>query len=277
MSEANQATLGEHPLLGRVRAARHGSAVGRFVAAFTLPMRAARFLAARRALWPLVLVPALINIVLFAGALWFVLGGADDLLGTWWAKPALETWIDWLWRGLWYVAWLVALVLGVVLAYVGVLLVGGIVASPFNDALSERTETALTGRAEVPQPGETFLGGVLRSVGSAIAITAIYGVLVGPVLLLNLVPVLGSVAATILGVLLGGFFVALEYADTVFGRYGLSLGEKFRLLRADKALAFGFGLGASLLLMIPLLNFLVIPIAVVGGTAIGLVLVGDRS
>lgn len=260
-----------HPLLAHVDALRRRGAARRFAGALLLPWRAFGFLAAHRRLWPLVALPALINAVFFVAALVLLVGRVDDLLALWWAQPAADGLLGWLARGLWTVVWLLAAALGVVLSYVAVLLVGGIVASPFNDVLSERTEHALTGRA-VPDPGESVLGGALRAVGSALVITLAYGLLMVPVLLLNLVPVAGSLAAALVGGLLGAFFVALEYADSTFGRYRLPLRARVRRLRADAALALGFGLGTSLLLAVPLLNFVVIPIAVVGGTAVALVL-----
>lgn len=266
-----------HPLVEQVRAAQGGSPIRRFVRAFLLPVRAMAFLARQRSLWPLVVVPACINVVLFAGGVVLLVSQADDWLGAWWAQPEAAAWINWVLVGLWYLAWLVAIVLGVILTYVLVLLVGGIVASPFNDALSERTEQVLTGRAEVPQPGDTFIGGVLSSMRSTAAITALYALLMIPVLLLNFVPALGSMAAVVLGGLLGAFFITFEYADTVLARYGLRLRAKLRLLRTNLALALGFGLGTSLLLWVPLLNMLCIPLAVVGGTALALALINTQE
>ena len=258
-----------------MRMARHRSVVGRFVQAFLLPLRAIGLLARRRALWPLVVMPMCINIMLFAAGVVLVVSLADDWLNLWWARPEAAAWIEWFLVGVWYLAWGLALVLGVGLAYVLVLLVGGIVASPFNDALSERTEQVLTGQAEVPQPGGTFIGGILASVGSTAAITLLYVLLMIPVLLLNLMPGVGTMAAATVGGALGAFFVAFEYADTVLARYGLQLRAKLRLLRANLALALGFGLGTSLLLWVPFLNMLCIPVAVVGGTVLALALL-DR-
>ncbi len=240
-----------------------------------LPFRAARFLVGQRRLWPLLVIPALINVVLFVAMVVLLAGRMDDLLGAWWARPDGEAWFDGLLRALWYLAWLIAVAVAFLLSYVIVVLVGGVVASPFNDVLSEHAERILTGRREVPQPDEAFWSGVLRSIGSAAAITGLYVGLMIPVLLLNLLPGIGSVAAAALGGALSAVFVALEYADTALERYRYRLRAKIRLLRDNLALAGGFGVGASLLLWIPLLNFLCIPIAVVGGTALALVLMEE--
>ena len=190
-----------------------------------------------------------------------------------WAKPVGEGAMALLLVGLWYLFRALAVVVGLAISYVFVLLLGGILASPFNDALSERTERMLTGRP-APEPEGDFLGGIPMSIGSTAFITLIYLALLLPILLLNFIPVLGSVAATVLGVCLSAFFLSLEYADNTFERYGFSLQEKIRTLRQNLALSGGVGLGMSLLLWIPLLNFLCIPIAVVSGTVLALGLVG---
>ncbi len=261
-----------HPLLAGLREARAAAAPTRFVGALLVPWRAIRFLVGQPRLWRLVVVPVLINIALFVLAFALVLAYVDDAVAWLWAKPAGAGLLGWAMAALWYILLVLFVGLGLVVSYVFVLLLGGIVASPFNDALSERVEAILTGRVKARQPEGSFVGGVLRSIGSTALITGLYVLLMAPLLLLNLVPVLGSVAAALLGGAIGAFFIALEYSDTTFERYGLSLKEKIRLLRANLALAGGFGLGTSLLLWIPLLNFLCIPLAVVGGTALALAL-----
>ncbi|MFB6351579.1 MAG: hypothetical protein ABEN55_10185, partial [Bradymonadaceae bacterium] len=53
------------PLLNRLRDLGDGSMSRRILQGFLLPFRAIKFLARQPALWPLVIVPALINILLF--------------------------------------------------------------------------------------------------------------------------------------------------------------------------------------------------------------------
>ncbi len=257
----------EHPLLARTRRVRSGaSSARRFGTALVLPLRAAAFLIGRPRLWPFALGPALVNVGLLIGAAALLFAYAEALLGLLWARPDGAALLL-----IWQLAYALTLVVGVGLSYALVLLLGGVLASPFNDALSARTEAALTGRP--PQTyDEPLVRGVLRSVGSTAFITLVYGALLVPVLLLNLVPGLGSVAATLLGGALSAFFLALEYADVTFQRHGVRLRQKLRFLRGDIALAGGFGLGVGALLWVPLLNLLCIPVAVVAGTTLALAL-----
>lgn len=270
---APDASTGPHPLVIKLREARHASSVIAGARALVLPLQAVRFLVGHRCLWPFVVVPALINLVLFVGSVGLVLAHADWVASALWTRPEVGGVLGALILGLWYALYAGVVVFGLVVAYVATVLIGGIVASPFNDALAERVEIRLAPGSKRPDSGRSWWGEFIHSVVSTATIALLYGVLLVPILLLNVIPVAGSMAATVLGTGLGAFFLALEYTDVTLSRYGMPLRQKLRLLREHWVLAGGFGLSTSFLLWIPLLNVLCIPIAVVGGTALALALV----
>ena len=86
-----------------------------------------------------------------------------------------------------------------------------------------------------------------------------------PVLILLLIPGI-NVIATVLWLLLGFWFLALEYADYPMGNHGLSFKRQRALLAGKKVNTLGFGAGVSLLMFIPILNLAAMPIAVAGAT-----------
>ena len=261
-----------HPFVASIRQVRSGSRVLAFVRALTLPFHAIALLWRQRQLWPLVIVPAAINVALFIGGAALVLAYADSAAQLLWVRPEIAGLVSAALAVIWYLMYAALLVLGLVTAYIATLLIGGIVASPFNDVLGERVERIVMGTtgsgAERPLWKEA-----LMSIRSSVVVVLLYALLMGPVLLLNVVPVVGSVTATVLGVAVGAFFLALEFADAVLARHGYALRERIRLLRRNWPLAGGFGLSTSMLLWIPFLNVLCIPIAVVGGTLLALALV----
>ena len=57
-----------------------------------------------------------------------------------------------------------------------------------------------------------------------------------------------------------------------FERRRYSLRQKLRTIWKHRRMALGFGVGANVMLLVPLLNFLCMPIAVVGGTALAVAL-----
>lgn len=266
----------EHALLARLRQAREATPVAQIGAGITLPLRALGLLRAHRSLVPLVIIPVLINIILFAISAYLLVGYAESALGWLWAKPVGDGLLEQFALVLWYVLYVLVILIGFALSYVVVLMLGGIVASPFHDALSEASERILLGVQEIPGSGYSFAVGTLRSVVSNMVIAAIYLVLLIPVLLLNLVPFVGPVASSALGLALSAYFVGLEYCDPVLERRGAALRRKFGLMRRHLWLAGSFGLGTTFLLWVPLLNFLCMPVAVIGGTAMGIVLLEDE-
>lgn len=257
-----------HDLVDDLRKARGTAAVRRWFRGFALPFRALALLRRHRSLWPWAAAPALIGLLLFAGVAGVALAYADEVLRWWWTPPEAQGLGTSLLVLVWGVLYVVLLVLGLAGAYLSALIFGGVVASPFNDALSIRVEAILAGN---DRPKEaSLLVGLGRSLLSTAAVTGVYLLLAVPVLLLNLVPAVGPPVATVLHAGLAAYFLAIEYADVALARYGLPWREKLALIRRHRALASGFGLSISLLFWIPFLNLLVMPIAVTAGTALGL-------
>jgi CysZ protein len=257
-----------HTLLSDLRAARSAPVIVQWGRGMALPFRAVALLWRNRSLWPWAAAPAMIGLLLFAGVATGAVAYADDLLALWWAQPSGEGIGPGLLRLVWTVLYVVLLVVGVASAYLTALLLGGIIASPFNDALSVRVEALLDGEAP-PEDDAGMWAAMGRSVVSTAGVTATYVTVAVPVLALNLIPAIGPPVATVLHAGVAAFFLAVEYADVAFARYGLPWRDKLRVLNAHRGLAAGFGLSTSLLMWIPGLNLIVMPIAVVGGTALG--------
>jgi CysZ protein len=84
---------------------------------------------------------------------------------------------------------------------------------------------------------------------------------------LFLIPVLYPVAP-FLWLAFGAWMLALEYADYPMGNHGLRFPEQRRRLREQRLTSLGFGATALLLTMIPVVNFVAMPAAVAGATAL---------
>jgi CysZ protein len=85
-------------------------------------------------------------------------------------------------------------------------------------------------------------------------------------LLLNLIPALGTVLYAVLSVAFTLFFLAVEYTGFVFGRHRRSFRQQRRYLFSRKGLLLGFSTGVLVMLAVPFLQFICIPLAVVGAT-----------
>jgi len=238
------------------------SALHRFARGFSYPFRGGRFLLAHPRLLRFVLFPFLINTGVFTVAVYLGLGFFNQTVTSY--LPQAETWY---WLFLYYVIWLTAVVLTAVLVFFGFSVVGNLIAAPFNDLLAERIEAALTGsRREEPFSLAEFWRDTRRTLGveSKKMVLFVLGMLL--LLLLNLVPALGTFLYALLSVLLTLFFLAVEYTGFVFSRHRLDFRTQRRYIFSRKALLLGFATGVLALLAIPFLQLLCIPAAVAGAT-----------
>jgi CysZ protein len=203
-----------------------------------------------------VIVPLLVNVLLFSAIIYFGIGQFRELLD--WLLPS---WLDWLA----YLLLPLFFVIALIIVFFTFSLVGNLVAAPFNGLLAEAVECHITG---APAPGGgwkkmmTDLGRTMVSELRKLAYIVLWGV---PVLLLFAIPGL-NLAAPFIWMLFGAWMLAISYLDYPMGNHGLTFPEQRRQLGQRRYLALGFGGAAMFALAIPLVNFLVIPAAVAGAT-----------
>jgi len=155
-----------------------------------------------------------------------------------------------------------------VLVFFGFTVVGAIIASPFNDILSEKTEELLTGIPnEEPFVFKVFLRAALQTVADESKKIIIFVLLMLFLLPLNLLPG-GSLPYSALSILLTVFFLVVEYTGYVFARKHNTFKDQRRFIFSHKLLMLGFGFGVMAVLAIPFVQFFCIPLGVVGATQI---------
>jgi len=84
-------------------------------------------------------------------------------------------------------------------------------------------------------------------------------------LLITIIPVINTVAP-FLWVLFGAWMMSIQYADYAADNNDISFAELQSRIRARRFDAFMFGLPAYLLLTVPVVNLILMPIGVAGGT-----------
>jgi CysZ protein len=150
-----------------------------------------------------------------------------------------------------------------------------IIGQPFYERISDRIEHDLGGRpARADAPWwRTFPRASLESallLAMALACTA-------PLFVLGLFPVFGQTVVPVLQALVAGFFLAVELLAIPLERRGLHLGGRLRFVWRHRAQTLGFGITAFLLFLVPLMNVLAMPGAVVGATLLVRRLSGDQD
>lgn len=236
--------------------------LGRFSRGFFSPFRSISLLRRRPRLLVYVLIPFLINLAVFTGAVYLGL----DFFGSTVIEhiPQGEAWY---WSVLYWFLWVIAVLLTAVLVFFSFTVVGNLVASPFNDLLSERTEQILTGKeADEAFSLRRFLGDIGKTLLMELKKMWVFVVAMLLILPLNLLPGLGSALYTILAVGLTLFFLSVEYLSFIMVRKRQFFSEQRRFIMGRKFLMLGFGCGVMALLAIPFLQFFCIPLAVIAAT-----------
>ena len=208
----------------------------------------------RYALWPLI-----INIILFALVTAVAFFQFEHLME--WLLSYLPGWLSWLRYLLWPVF---ALALGL-LFFFSFALVANLVASPFNAPLAHAVEMHLgkvnsRGGERVP-----LIRSMAKSLNSELR-KLVYIILRAlPLLILFMIPVV-NIAAPFLWIAFSAWMLTMEYADYPMGNHELEFKEQLAILKKRRFLSLGFGGTATLVMLVPFLNLLVLPVAVAGAT-----------
>jgi CysZ protein len=168
-------------------------------------------------------------------------------------------WRDWLGIGL-------SLLLYLAMLAATWLTVPAAVLAPLQDPLSEAVEEALGDFTAPP----FSLARAARGVGLSLSHTGLrlalqllgYAVLFP----LNFIPVAGSVIWAVVSAVWTMWWLATEYLSGPMARHLYPFGRVLKTMRKRPALSFGFGAALHLLLFIPVVNFFLVPLAVVGST-----------
>ncbi|MAT94765.1 MAG: sulfate transporter CysZ [Halioglobus sp.] len=207
-----------------------------------------------------VIVPLLVNVVIFAGLLGIGFGYVTGMMEGMDAK--LPDWLDFLQWILWPLIVITAcLISGYLFTSVAL-----VIASPFNGLLAEKAEELVTGR---PVAGPEGLGAALllvpRGILREILKLLYYIPLALAVLVVSLIPGINA-AAPVLWFLLGAWMMSITFVDYPMDNHQLGFSEVKAAVRERRMSSMGFGGLVALCAGIPLVNFFVVPAAVVGAT-----------
>lgn len=208
------------------------------------------------------LLPGLVSLVLYAGALVGLGYGADDL--TAWATPFADDWSA-PWLGL-FRGFLTALVfcLGLFLGVITFTAVTLLVGQPFYESLSEQVDRSEGG--EVPESGLPLWRELWISARDSLKVLGrvlLYGILL---FALGFIPVVGQTVVPVLGFCVSGFFLAQELTSVALQRRRVELAEQLALMRSRRLLVLGFGVPLVLAFLVPLVAVFLMPGAVAGAT-----------
>lgn len=203
------------------------------------------------------LVPALIVAVVFGAALVWLAVSLPGLATA--VTPFADDWPA-VWAVLVRVGVSIAtFAAAVALAAITFTAVTLIVGEPFYDRIWRAVEAEAGG---VPQ-GDTGFSRAVRDAAGLLVRGLGVAVLTW---LIGLVPLVGGIAAAVVGVVLTGRLLADELSSRAFAARGIDGAERRRMLRSIRRRTLGFGVATQLCFLVPLGAVAVMPAAVAGST-----------
>ena len=204
-----------------------------------------------------VLIPLLANMIVFGALAYFGALYFDTFMDRWLPSQDWLAFLRWILWVLFAFAYTLAL-------FFGFTLIANLIASPFNGILAARVEERLTGIAP-PQDEQSLIRGALPAIFSEVGKLGYFASRALPLLLLFLIPGV-NVIASVLWVIFGLWFLAVEYGDYPMGNHAIRPGEQRKLLRRKRFKSLAFGAGVAVMMLIPVLQFAAMPAAVAGAT-----------
>ncbi|MBO6276454.1 MAG: sulfate transporter CysZ [Pseudomonas sp.] len=207
-----------------------------------------------------VLLPLLINLVLFVGLIYFA--GHQFSLWVDALMPSLSGWLSFLN----YVLWPLFVVLVALMVFFTFTMLANIIAAPFNGFLSEKVEAVVRGVDHSPpfSWGE-LIAMVPRTLVREMRKLGYFLPRAIALLILSFVPVVNLIAAP-LWLIFGIWMMAIQYIDYPADNHKLGWNEMLAWLREKRWQSLSFGGVVYLVLLIPVVNILMMPAAVAGAT-----------
>ncbi len=206
-----------------------------------------------------VLIPMIINIFLFSGAIWLLVNEFDGWVNFWLSKlPSWLSFLDWL-------LWPLFALLVLVFVYYGFSLVANLIAAPFNGFLSEKVEKMKRGVVMQDEGWKGLIAMIPRALQRELAKMAYYIPRLFLLLIFSFIPII-NVIAPFLWFLFGAWMMAIQYCDYPMDNNKISF-RQMKLMLAEKRLtSVSFGALVQLGMMVPFINLIVMPAAVIGAT-----------
>jgi len=242
---------------------------------FTYLLKGQRWVARHGKQYGFGLIPGLITLVLYAGALVALALWGTDFIA--WATPFADDWSS-PWLGL-FRGFLTAVLfaLGLLLAVVTFTAVTLLIGQPFYENLSETVDRDVSPDGSAPESGLPLWRELWISARDSLRIViraALWGVLL---FALGFLPFVGQTVIPVLGFFVTGFFLTEELTAVALQRRSVQLRDRLALLRARKTLVWGFGAPLAVAFVVPFVAVFLMPGAVAGATLMARDLLGEET
>ena len=208
-----------------------------------------------------VILPLLTNIILVGGALFYLFSHLNDWITGW--MSYVPDWLSWLSYLLWPI--LTITILGTFSYLFSTL--ANLIASPFNGFLAEKVEEKLSGKLDSDQNLVSIIKDAPRIIARELQKIVYFAPKALGLFILLLIPALGQTVAPILWFIFSAWVMAIQYCDYPFDNHKIPFHTMRQDLKQNQTKAYGFGFCVAFFTAIPILNLIVMPVAVCGATA----------
>ena len=206
-----------------------------------------------------VFIPLIINLLLFSCAFYYMFIELEYYMTT--LMAWLPSWLEWLSVVLWPLVVITVLVIFSFLFSTA----ANWIAAPFNGLLSEKIESILVGERAPNGNMLAIVKDTPRTLSREWKKLAYYiPRFFGFFILLLVLPVIGQ----IIWFLFIAWMMAIQYKDYPFDNHKIPFDTMKQSLKARQGLSYGFGITVALFAMIPIVNLVIMPVAICGATAI---------
>lgn len=210
-----------------------------------------------------VIIPLLINLFLFGGAIYLLITNFSA-----WVQYLIDLWLpDWEWLSfLEYLLWPLLAVLVVIGVYYGFSVVANFIAAPFNGILAEKVEQQLRGQVNSNLDSwQSVVKMIPQALGRELSKLAYYLPRLLMLFILSFIPVINLVMPFV-WFAFAAWMMAIQYCDYPMDNNRVSFKQMRQLLAERRWAALGFGSLVQLGMLVPGLNLILMPTAVIGST-----------
>ncbi len=232
----------------------------RFLEAATYPYRALVYIIRNPGLWLYLIIPVLLNIIV---GVW-----TWNLTGNW-IRAYMQDWVvvGWLQEWLILLKWALIYLVQFLVSVFAMMIVGNLLVIPFNEWLSERVDKMLGWN---PNSNSITYQASLRHMFLVaryeLSRMSIYVSIMIPLGLMSLFTAVAWITIPAKMVVTMIFLAMDNFSYSLDRRGHAGIDVKFKFLFSRFMACLGFGAGMTLFLLIPLINFIFLPVGAIGAT-----------
>lgn len=226
------------------------------------PARAVRFLINNKGLIRYFIIPFTINTIIFLFFAYYSINWLPEIIRSFLPESGGS-----LIKIAYFILMTISLALILLISVSCFSILGNVIATPFNELLTQNVEKIVLG---IPPDESDFsikdLMKILKGLWEAVGKICLAAFIIIALLPLNLVPLIGQILYLLLNSLVVAIFLGLEFFSYSLDRRDYSFKQKLHFIKINIFDVLGVGLSAWILLLIPVINFSILPLAAIGAT-----------